>query len=73
MKTSEERKILENTHGTAVLTQDVYNTMRRMNVGKAQGWKNSEGCEEILMEVVANGGYGDVGKDVTGAFCSLHS
>ena len=68
MKTSEQRKILESRHGTAVLTQDVYNTMRRMNVGKAQGCKDSESCEEILKEVVANGGYGEVGKDDTGAF-----
>ena len=68
MKTSEQRKILESRHVTAVLTQDVYNTMRRMNVGKAQGCKDSESCGEILKEVVANGGYGEVGKDYTGAF-----
>ena len=73
MKTPEERKILENRHGAAVLTQDVYNTMRMMNVGKAQGWKDSESCGEILKEVVANGGYVEVDKDDTSAFCSLHS
>ena len=68
MKTSEKRKILENRHGTAVLTQDVYNTMRRMDVGKAQGWKDSESCGEILKEVVTNGWYGEVDKDDTGVF-----
>ena len=68
MKTSEQRKILENRHGTAVLTQDVYSTMPRMNVRKAHGWKDSESCEEILKEVVANGEYEEVGKDDTGIF-----
>ena len=39
MKTPEERKILENRHGTAVLTQDVYNTMRMMMWGKPRDGK----------------------------------
>ena len=68
MKTSEQRAILEKRRETTMMRQDVYNIQKRLGEGKRKDGRDDVKCEEILRDVIAKGGHGEVGRDEHGAF-----
>ncbi|GFO06894.1 secreted protein [Plakobranchus ocellatus] len=68
MKTSEQRKILEERHSVPIMRHSIYNLQQKMGVGRVNGDKDDVKCEAIIRDIMADHGYGEVGRDEEGGF-----
>ncbi|GFO28003.1 PiggyBac transposable element-derived protein 4-like [Plakobranchus ocellatus] len=66
MKTSEQRKILEERHSVPIMLHSAYNLQQKMGVGRVNGDKDDVKCEAIIRDIMADHGYGEVGWDEEG-------
>lgn len=68
MGTAEQKRIIEGRHDISVFKQDIYNLQRRLGIALEKGLDDNTRCQDILRELIRNGGCGELGRDEGGDF-----